>query len=137
MKLARLISMNAFTRLASRNAEAVNINVAVAANFTKPNGIIAAFKQQTVIRPFWTPAQEDSFKGRPSDARHSGCFSLTKRRLRTIVERLSRASGRLLQGLDHLTQATQRVRDSRDERGHARVRNQLTFSARHGGMLLT
>lgn len=85
MKLARLISMNAFTRLASRSVEEVNINVAVTANFTKPNRIIAALKLQTVIRPFWTSAQEDSLKGRPSDARHYGCFSLTKRRLNTIV----------------------------------------------------
>lgn len=46
MTLARQISMNAPTTLENRSAKAANINVAVAASFTKTQGIIAAFKRE-------------------------------------------------------------------------------------------
>lgn len=56
MTLARLILVNALARLVSRTAEAVNIKLEVAANFTKPNPAIVAFKQHAVIRPCCTSA---------------------------------------------------------------------------------
>lgn len=42
MTLAGSILINALTRLVSRNAEAPNINVSVAATFAEPNRIVVA-----------------------------------------------------------------------------------------------
>lgn len=65
MTLARSILINELTRLVSRNAEAPNINVAVAATFAEPNRIVVAYKQQRATTRCCTSAQAVSFNERP------------------------------------------------------------------------
>lgn len=64
MTLAQSILMNALTRLVSRNAEATNINVTVAATFADPNRVVVACKQQGAITRCCTSAQAVSFNER-------------------------------------------------------------------------
>lgn len=129
MKLARSTLINTLTKIISRSAEAANINVAVAAN-----GIIAAFKQQTVIRPCCTSAQEDSLKDRSRNARRFGYFSRPKRRLGKLVERWSHASGKPLHVVNRLARAMKQDRASPERRGDAQVSriNQPTFCGLSG-----
>lgn len=74
MTLARSILINALTRLVSRNAEATNINVPVAASFAEPNRIVVAYKQQRATTRCCTSAQTVSLmRGRYSSAVTQRC----------------------------------------------------------------
>lgn len=64
MPLERSDLTNTLMRLVSRNSEAPNINVAVAATFVELTWIAVARKQQRTLAWFRTSAQADGFNDR-------------------------------------------------------------------------